>query len=287
MTTDDRIRIFGDHDDRTVRQLERCVAEEDGSRGVLCADGHLGYSAPIGGVVAYRDHVSPAAVGYDIACGNKATRTALRADDLRPDLPRVMDEVVRRIEFGVGRKNEQAVDHPVLDRIRQADFAPQRQLYDLAAPQLGTVGSGNHYVDLFSDEDGWVWIGVHFGSRGFGHRTASGFLSLAEGGRFDERGRDGEMESAPKLLAVDSELGQGYLAAMSLAGEYAYAGRDVVVGEVLDILGTTATDDVHNHHNYAGARRTAARTGGSCARARRPPSPGSAASSARRWASRR
>jgi tRNA-splicing ligase RtcB len=138
-----------------------------------------------------------------------------------------------------------------LDRIRQAPFTPQRQLLDLAANQLGTVGSGNHYVDLFEDEAGWLWIGVHFGSRGFGHKTASGFLALANGLEFEERAKEGEMDSPPILFALDSELGQAYIEAMTLAGEYAYAGRDEVVAKVLEILGAEATEDVHNHHNYA------------------------------------
>src|SRR3712207_204059 len=63
-----RIRIFGEHDEKTVTQLEQCVAVEPDAQGVLCADGHLGYSMPIGGVVAYRDHISPSGVGFDIAC---------------------------------------------------------------------------------------------------------------------------------------------------------------------------------------------------------------------------
>src|SRR5262249_24944592 len=140
-------------------------------------------------------------------------------------------------------------DHPTLDQIREASFAPQRQLYDLAAKQLGTVGSGNHYVDLFRDEDGFLWVGVHFGSRGFGHKTASGFLALAEGKKFDEHATEGEMDSPPIIFGIDTELGQSYIAAMQLAGAYAYAGRDVVVDTVLDILGTKANFEVHNHHN--------------------------------------
>ncbi len=74
----------------------------------------------------------------------------------------------------------------MLDRIRGAPFAPQRELYDLAAKQLRTVASGNHYVNLFAGERGIVWVGVHFGSRGFGHRTATGFLAVAQGLRFSE-----------------------------------------------------------------------------------------------------
>src|SRR4051794_24603774 len=249
------LEIRGDVDARAVRQLQTCAREGDAIRGVICADGHVGYSQPIGGAVAYPDHISPSGVGYDIACGNKAVRTDLRVDDVHADLTRIMDEVFARISFGVGRKNDEPVDHPVLDAIAQAPFAPQRKLKDLAAKQLGTVGAGNHYVDLFADEDGVVWVGVHFGSRGFGHRTASGFLALAAGRRFDEHAPEGEMDSPPVLLHVDSALGQAYVEAMRLAGDYAYAGRDVVVDRVLEILGARATKEVHNHHNFAWRER--------------------------------
>ena len=250
-----RITVIGPHEARTIEQLERCVAAEEGAVGVLCADGHVGYSQPIGGAVGYRDHISPSGVGYDIGCGNKAVRTDLRVEDVLDDVPGLMDEVVQRISFGVGRRNDEPVEHPVLDAIAEADFAPQRQLRDLAAKQLGTVGAGNHYVDLFADEEGVVWVGVHFGSRGFGHKTASGFLALAQGLPFDGRAREGEMDSPPVLLAADSELGQAYIAAMTLAGAYAYAGRDVVVDRVLEILGATPVLEVHNHHNFAWRER--------------------------------
>jgi tRNA-splicing ligase RtcB len=249
------ITVYGDVDERAVAQLRRCADAGDALRGALCADGHVGYSQPIGGAVAYADHISPSGVGYDIACGNKAARTNLRADEIRPDLGRIMDSIFSRISFGVGRKNEEPVDHPVLDRIKRADFAPQRKLYSLAAKQLGTVGAGNHYVDLFEDEDGWVWVGVHFGSRGFGHKTASGFLALAQGQAFDGHAKDTGMDSPPVLFRTDSELGESYIAAMELAGAYAYAGRDTVVGKVLEILGAESTYAVHNHHNFAWRER--------------------------------
>lgn len=245
------VHVLGDHDPKTIQQLQQCVAVEEGAKGVLCADGHLGYSMPIGGVVAYRDHVSPSAVGFDIGCGNKAARTNLTYEDVASDLPRIMDEVFARISFGVGRKDGRARDHPVIDEIRHAAFAPQRELAKTAALQLGTVGAGNHYVDLFRDESDRVWVGVHFGSRGFGHRTASGFLALARGLGFGGRAPEGEMMTPPVVFAAKSELGRSYVEAMRLAGRYAYAGRDVVVAEVLDILGATADLEVHNNHNFA------------------------------------
>lgn len=243
--------IFGEHEQKVIDQLDRCVAQEQGSRGVLCADGHLGYSAPIGGVVGYRDHVSPAAVGYDIGCGNFAVQTDAMADDLRPDLAGIMDRIFEEVSFGMGRRDGTRADHPIIDQIREAAFEPQRTLADAAGKQLGTVGAGNHYVDLFSDEDGKVWVGVHFGSRGFGHKTASGFLAMAKGLPFDGRTSEGEMESAPDVLHVGSEIGQSYIEAMHLAGTYAYAGREVVVDQVLGILGAESVYAVHNHHNYA------------------------------------
>jgi tRNA-splicing ligase RtcB (3'-phosphate/5'-hydroxy nucleic acid ligase) len=247
------IKTFGAVDERSLKQLERCMAAGDAALGVLCADHHPGYSQPIGGGIAYERHVSPSGVGFDIGCGNKAARTDLTRHDLDSlgGVDRIMGEIRRRISFGMGVPARERVDHPVLDEIRRAELAPQRRLAQLAESQLGTVGSGNHYVNLMEDEEGWIWVGVHFGSRGFGHRTASGFLALAQGRRFDERAVEGGMDSPPVLLEVDSELGEAYVSAMQLAGAYAYAGRDVVVARVLEILGAEPVHEVHNHHNFA------------------------------------
>lgn len=246
------LTIRGDVDQRAVEQLRRCAEEGDALAAAICADGHVGYSQPIGGVVAYREQISPSGVGYDIGCGNKAVKTDILASGLhRTEIAKIMDEIVSRISFGMGRVNDEPVDHPVFDAIAEADFVPQRGLAELARKQLGTVGAGNHYVDLFSDEDGWLWIGVHFGSRGFGHKTASGFLAMAQGKQFGEHASDGEMDSPPILFDTKSEIGQSYIAAMTLAGDYAYAGRDVVCEKVLEILGAQSTEEIHNHHNFA------------------------------------
>jgi tRNA-splicing ligase RtcB (3'-phosphate/5'-hydroxy nucleic acid ligase) len=247
------IKTFGDVDSRSLEQLKRCMAAGDAEFGVLCADHHPGYSQPIGGGIAYEGYVSPSGVGYDIGCGNKAAQTELtRADlDALGGVEAVMREITRRISFGMGVPAQERVDHPVLDKIRNADFAPQRKLAQLAESQLGTVGSGNHYVNVMEDEQGRIWVGVHFGSRGFGHRTASGFLALEQGLAFDAKAHEGEMDSPPVLFEIGSELGDAYTAAMELAGEYAHAGRDVVVDKVLEILGAEAVHEVHNHHNFA------------------------------------
>lgn len=247
------IKTFGQVDQRSLDQLERCMTAGDAEYGVLCADHHPGYSQPIGGAVAYEGYVSPSGVGFDIGCGNKAVQTDLTREGLEElgGVKRIMREITRRISFGMGVPARERVDHPVIEKIRNATFEPQRKLAGLAESQLGTVGSGNHYVNLMEDEQGRVWVGVHFGSRGFGHKTASGFLALAQGLAFDDKASEGEMDSPPVLLERDTELGDSYIAAMELAGDYAYAGRDVVVSKVLGILSAEPRHEVHNHHNFA------------------------------------
>lgn len=244
------LTIFGREliDDNSVAQIERCYGE--GDIAVLTADAHYGYGHPIGGAVAYRNKISLSGVGFDIACGNKAVRTDAKAADV--DVPRVMDEIFRRISFGVGRNNNEPVEHPVIDRIRNAENGGQKTLWQMAENQLGTVGSGNHFVDLLKDDDGFLWIGVHFGSRGFGHRTTTGFIAMSKGLKFTDKATEGGMDSPPILFDADSRIGQDYINAMNLAGEYAYAGRDIVVNKVLEILGhPSITFTVHNHHNFA------------------------------------
>jgi tRNA-splicing ligase RtcB len=243
------IVVFGKEiiDAPSIEQIRRCVSEE--GRGVLTADAHYGYGHPIGGAVAYKNKISLSGVGFDIACGNKAVMTDINAADIQ--VANIMDEIVKQIGFGVGRPNPQPVDHPVLDKIALADFRSQRKFLQLAKEQLGTVGSGNHYIDLFEDEQGRLWIGVHFGSRGFGYKTTMGFIALSQGKNFDDRVHEGPMDSPPILFDVRSEIGTDYVAAIHLAGEYAYAGRDTVVNKVLEIVGARSLYEVHNHHNFA------------------------------------
>jgi tRNA-splicing ligase RtcB len=236
------IPVWGTHEEKTLRQIETCAATAD--RAALMADGHLGYAVPIGGVVAYKDAISPSGVGFDIACGNKAVLVDMPGHELRPNIARIMDDVWSTLSFGVGQKNAERVEHPIFETNFPGWEVPAaRSQRQKAQNQLGTIGSGNHYVDLFTDEQDRVWIGVHFGSRGFGHGIAKWFLEKAGA-------RDG-MEVEPCVIAATSDLGEQYIRAMTLAGEYAYAGRDWVCDRVATILGAPILESVHNHHNFA------------------------------------
>lgn len=250
------MRIFGSHDDPTRLQLAR--VSERARKVALMADGHAGYVMPIGGVAAYDNQVSVVGVGFDIACGNAAIRTDLNLRDLGETetesartLVGLADEIAGTVSFGVGRTNradDAPVDHPLFeDPAWSAVPAGHRQaLHARAREQLGTVGSGNHYVDIFADESGALWVGVHFGSRGFGHTVASGYLALSQGKAWGERAPEAEV-----LLPLDQPLGHDYWHLMQLAGRYAYAGREWVARKVVHLLGANELELVHNHHNFA------------------------------------
>jgi tRNA-splicing ligase RtcB len=237
----DGIPVWGDPvDESSLSQIRNCARTAD--QVALMADHHKGYAVPIGGVVAYEDSISPSGVGYDIACGNKAVLTDADAAEVRARIKPIMDDIWRTISFGIGMKNQERVDHALFDDPAWK-IPAVKPLKELARGQLGTVGSGNHYVDLFVDEQERVWIGVHFGSRGLGHKTATWFLKTAGA-------KDG-MDVDPCVISVKSPLGEEYLECMRLAGRYAYAGRDWVCDRVARLLGARIVEEVHNHHNYA------------------------------------
>ncbi|RKQ88555.1 RtcB family protein [Brockia lithotrophica] len=247
----ERIFVFGRHDEETLRQIEDVARHA--VRAALMADGHVGYVMPIGGVAAFEHAVSVAGVGFDIACGNAAILTDLYLDDLKDHLEEIADEIQATISFGLGRTNrapDAPVDHPLFESEAwdaiPAPRSEREELREKARMQLGTVGGGNHYVDVFADEEDRIWVGVHFGSRGLGYTIARGFLALAAGKKWGD--------SVPEhlaLLDLGSELGQRYWALMTLAGEYAYVGREWVARKVVSILGGQELDLVHNHHNFA------------------------------------
>jgi tRNA-splicing ligase RtcB len=243
------VQIFGTHDEATRAQLARVAAHA--RRTALMADGHVGYVMPIGGVAAYDNAVSVVGVGFDIACGNAAIRTDATLGDVSGGLERLADRIAETVSFGLGRKNradDAPTDDPLFaDPAWEAVPAPHREsLRAKARQQLGTVGSGNHYVDVFADETGTLWVGVHFGSRGFGHTVASNFLAVGQGRAWGERVPEAEV-----LLPLDRPVGHDYWHLMNLAGRYAYAGREWVARKVVSLLGANEVELVHNHHNFA------------------------------------
>lgn len=239
------LTILGKHEATTIEQMKNCMRFGNVVRGVLCADGHLGYAQPVGGVIAYKDQISVSGVGFDIACGNMAVKLDRLVDaEFLANRAEIARKIRSVVSFGVGRTNPEPIEHELFEEKELWQKADMTDYLQKAKSQLGTVGSGNHYVDIFEDhEDRHMWIGVHFGSRGLGHTSATKYIKLAGG-------QDG-IHVAPVVLDVASELGDRYHAAMTLAGRYAYAGREWVVEQVRKIVGGSIIDTIHNHHNYA------------------------------------
>lgn len=245
----DGIPVWGVPDQEVINQMKAIVNYEDKKTAyvALMADHHIGYSVPVGGVVAYEKSICVNGVGFDIACGNKAVLLDCDAQVVKDNIYRTMNEVKKHISFGVGRKNNEKVDHPLFDDDIWNELPLLRNLKDKAREQLGTVGSGNHYVDIFTDDLDRIWVGVHFGSRGLGHSICTHFIKAAGG-------KDG-VHADPVILDEDSDLGQQYLKCMELAGKYAYAGRDWVCERVAKILRGNILESIHNHHNFSWKER--------------------------------
>lgn len=238
------IPVWGEPLPEVIQQMKQVMNYEKAPNYIaLMADHHIGYGVPVGGVVAYENCINVNGVGYDIACGNKAVLLDCNVDYVKSNIYRTMNEVRKHISFGVGRVNNEKIDHELFDYPEWNDIDLLRGLRDKARSQLGTVGSGNHYVDIFVDEINRCWVGVHFGSRGMGHSIATHFIKIAGG-------KDG-VHAEPVILDEDSDLGQQYLTCMELAGRYAYAGRDWVCARVAKILRSSIIEEVHNHHNFA------------------------------------
>ncbi len=262
------MKVFGTHQENTLEQIRD--VDSRAHRTALMADGHFGYVMPIGGVAAYQDRVSVVGVGVDIACGNAAIQTdltlealcGLTPDDVRanphrlttnPIMRQIADEIYGVIAFGPGKNNEDRdapTDHSLFYDHRwnlipgTGGFRDELRLK--ARRQLGTIGGGNHYVDVFYDHLGYIWVGVHFGSRAFGFTIAKNFIAISQGGSWGDKYPEKEA-----LMDTTQQDGQDYWGLMELAGEYAYAGREWAARRVVQILGGLEVDLVHNHHNFA------------------------------------
>ena len=236
------IFVWGDVDDNAIQQMATCSVSSAAKHTAIMADGHLGFSQAIGGVVAYKGLISVSGCGYDIACGNMAVRLKIKADFVRKNIKEIMDKIFSEFSFGKGGTNSKRIEHALFDNPMWKED-PCKSVKQIAQDQLGSIGSGNHYCDIFIDENDDVWAGVHFGSRKFGHVVASHFLNAA--------GAKDDIFAPPCLLKEDSDLGEQYIRCMNLAGEYAYVGREWVCEAIAGIMHTTILEEVHNHHNFA------------------------------------
>lgn len=225
----------------------------------LMPDAHIGYGLPIGGVLALENAVVPYAVGVDIACRMKLSVLDLDLPSLQKQPHRFEDALERGTRFGIGSTHSTPQDHPVMDE----DWTvcrTTREKKETAWKQLGTSGSGNHFVEfgtlslsepdseLGLDAGSYVALLSHSGSRGTGASICSVYSAIARA-RLPSRFQ--ELFGYLAWLEMDSEPGQEYWAAMNLMGRYAAANHDVIHRLVTKLLGARIIAGVENHHNFA------------------------------------
>jgi len=245
-----------DLDDNAVEQMRHACAVPVAVRGALMPDAHVGYGLPIGGVLGTRNAVIPYAVGVDIACRVKLTVTDLPPALLKEDVDRLKRALEGETRFGVGASFSKRREHPVMD----GDWLVSpvtRAEKDKAWAQLGTSGSGNHFVEfgVFEAPDDGLGIPAghylallsHSGSRGTGYAVCAHYSKLA-------MKRHGKLPPELRHLAwldLDSQEGREYWAAMQLMGDYASANHGCIHRHVLAALGAQRLVDIENHHNFA------------------------------------
>ena len=229
----------------------------------LMPDAHSGYGLPIGGVLACENAIIPYGVGVDIACRMKMTVT-----DIDPELVESNDALAcekldaalqKGTRFGVGGRWNRSVDHEVLDE-DWTITAVTREVRDKATRQIGTSGSGNHFVEwgilkLPQEELGlsagtYVALLSHSGSRGPGAAVCQRYTSIAQK-NVPSRFRNDKHLKHLAWLDMNSEEGQEYWAAMNLMGRFASANHEVIHNNVTRLAGTVALATVENHHNFA------------------------------------
>jgi tRNA-splicing ligase RtcB len=245
-----------DIDETTVKQLEAASLLPISVAGALMPDAHVGYGLPIGGVLATENAVIPYAVGVDIACRMKMTVLDLPTDWLEDRQEELIQALEREVSFGVGGTFKKRREHPVLDEDWSVSLITSKNK-ERAWAQLGTSGSGNHFVEfgLLSVHDAaaglapgeYVALLSHSGSRGTGAAVCDYYSKLATA-------------SHPELpkelsrlawLSLDDAEGQEYWAAMNLMGLYAAANHSLIHKHLATSLGVEVLLDVENHHNFA------------------------------------
>jgi tRNA-splicing ligase RtcB len=255
-----------------VSQMVTACSLPVAERGALMPDAHLGYGLPIGGVLATLDAVIPYAVGVDIACRMKLTVIDIPVKGLESDPAKFERALLECTKFGKGCEWETKQRHDVMDLDWKVSDVTRR-MKDTAHRQLGTSGSGNHFVEfgtlsikssdfagassvqfdggqMMDTDKKYIAILSHSGSRGVGSKVCDYYSKLAAQ-LLPHKYKEVDGFKHLAWLEMSSEPGQEYWAAMNLMGEYAKANHDVIHHNVVEHLGARVVWQIENHHNFA------------------------------------
>lgn len=227
----------------------------------LMPDTHQGYGMPIGGVLALKDHVIPNAVGVDIGCGVTYAETNLSLEELdESKKDKIISKIMKRIPVGFNHRDEAIQDEAILKFIEDSeyDYKKINTLYseiDKTFYQLGTLGGGNHFIELQKDDNNKIALMIHSGSRNFGFKVATYFNEKAKY-HCKKHESYGLAKKQLSFLSVDSESGKSYIEWMKLALLVAKRNREIILSIVKDVLIEETgelefSNEINIHHNYA------------------------------------
>lgn len=242
-------------DPETMRQAENLADLPFAFRHVaLMPDTHVGYGMPIGGVLAAEGRVIPHAVGLDIGCGVRAWRTNVREEDFMRCRDEVLSDIQRSVPVGFEwHKRPQTDRTSLFDDV--PDIAPLLAQVERATKQVGSLGGGNHFMEVQCDPSGWVWMMVHSGSRNLGKQMATHYNQLAKAE--NERTHDPvPLNWGLAHVAADGDLGTEYLAAMGFCMRFAKESRRLMAESMQTALsrrfpGVEPDPPIDIQHNYA------------------------------------
>ncbi|MTJ93607.1 MAG: RtcB family protein [Desulfovibrio sp.] len=239
-------------DGKALSQFYDGLKQDFAVRGALMPDAHAGYALPIGAVVATDGVVVPAWVGYDIGCGMCALPLNIGGEDIRANAKAIFDQIYRDIPTGFSH-NQKAEEWPDGEKIERTSVI-QQQLDDGALRQLGSLGSGNHFIEIGEDEAGGAWVVIHSGSRNVGHKTATHYMKLAS--------PDGKAREDHLPLRIGTAEGDAYVVDLRFCLAFALENRlrmmQRVVAAVQRHAGLCNPDwwdgFINRNHNHAEPR---------------------------------
>lgn len=253
-----------DVDAETLKQFKSCYSENFVVAAALMPDAHLGYAAPIGAVLKTKKFIVPAWVGFDIGCGLIALKISGKniVEKVKKNRDKIYSEIMKKIPMGAGNYNgESEITEKTKKDFKKIFEKFERKPHDKniknylktgAIKHLGTLGGGNHFIELGCDEsEKELWLIIHSGSRGVGHTVAKKYMIKASG--------SGEKKEYEKTFPLDkdSEIGKEYLNVLEFGLEYALLNRLEMSYKLFDVLKKIAKEKlkreiwVNKNHNHA------------------------------------
>lgn len=243
-------------EDMALEQFNSAMELDRTTRGALMPDAHTGYTLPIGAAVETDGIVFPSWVGFDLGCGMSSLPTAFTKAAVEKHGKEIFKRIYKSVPTGVGVANQRNQSWSQYDTLDRSDVA--QGIFDKCSgfKQLGSLGSGNHFIEIGYDEDDMVWITIHSGSRGVGWKTAEYYMKLAAGQDPYEQGKAKEGHYG---FEIDSKNGKNYIKDLNFCLQFALENRKIMIQKVEKVLSDVLGQEdkgvwshfINRNHNHA------------------------------------